>query len=192
MIPDHKITSTPVASEYFYDKPNTKLIDRTLGGIAIQDISEGLNYQVWEIYYESPFIKIKGLTTGNVIILEEVQGVVELSLAFDLNMNIAYTYVTGDKSYLRYYDATTQNLQTMELIHCKSPRLTYDDLRSMQNQVSDIVCAYINVSNNTLCYRLLRDRYTIEHPLQEVPENARLIRIGMTEGLRLQFKMQLI
>ena len=176
----------------FYDKPNTKLIDRTLGGIAIQDISEGLNYQVWEIYYESPFIKIKGLTTGVVIILEEVQRVIELSLAFDLNMNIAYTYVVGDKSYLRYYNTTTQTLQTMELIHCKSPRLTYDDLRSMQNQVSDIVCAYINVSNNTLCYRLLRDRYTIEHTLQEVPENARLIRIGMTEGLRLQFKMQLI
>lgn len=192
MIPDHKITSTPAASEYFYDKPNTKLIDRTLGGIAIQDISEGLNYQVWEIYYESPFIKIKGLTTGVVIILEEVQRVIELSLAFDLNMNIAYTYVVGDKSYLRYYNTTTQTLQTMELIHCKSPRLTYDDLRSMQNQVSDIVCAYINVSNNTLCYRLLRDRYTIEHTLQEVPENARLIRIGMTEGLRLQFKMQLI
>ena len=30
------------------------------------------------------------------------------------------------------------------------------------------------------------------YPLADVQENARLIRVGMTEGLRLQFKLSLI
>ena len=57
---------------------------------------------------------------------------------------------------------------------------------------SDIICAYINKITLKLCYRMSRDRFTIEYPLTDVQENARLVRVGMTKGLRLQFKMSLI
>lgn len=192
MIPNHKITNEVVLTDYLYNKPDTKLIDRSFGGIAIQDASEGLLYQVWEIYYESPFIKIKALTTGDIIVLDSIDKVTELSVAFDLNMNITYCYVANSRSYLKYYNTTTQDFSILELSGIRSPRLAYDDLREMQSSVSDIVYAYINSQSNYLCYRLLRDRYTIEYQLQQVPENARLVRVGMSKGLRLQFKMQLI
>ena len=70
--------------------------------------------------------------------------------------------------------------------------MTYDDTRSMQTNTSDVICAYINKETLQLCYRLSRDRFTIEYPLKSVAENARLIRVGMTDKLRLQFKINLI
>ena len=192
MIPANRVTNTPVLTDYLYTKPDTKLIDRALGGIDLQNSSEGFEYQVWEIYYESGKIKIKGLTNNVIHELLEVSHITELSLAFDLNMNVAFTYVTNGSSYLRFYDSFIQNFSTILLSDCRSPRLVYDDYRVMQTNTSDIICAYINKITLKLCYRMSRDRFTIEYPLTNVQENARLVRVGMTKGLRLQFKMSLI
>ena len=162
-------------NDYLYTKPDTKLVDRALGGIGLQNSSEGFEYQVWEIYYESGKIKIKGLTNNVVYELLEISYVTELS----------YTY-------LRFYDSFIQDFSTLPLMDCRSPRLVYDDYRVMQTNTSDIICAYINKITLQLCYRISRDRFTVEYPLADVQENARLIRVGMTKGLRLQFKMSLI
>ena len=192
MMPSNRVTNVPFVTGYLYDKPDTKLIDRALGGIDLQDTSEGYSYQVWEIYYESNKIKIKGLTTQVVYELLEIANVTELSLAFDLSMNVSFTYVVNGLSYLRFYDAFIQGFTTLALTDCRSPRMVYDDYRSMQTNTSDMICAYINKLTLKLCYRMSRDRFTIEYPLADVQENARLIRVGMTEGLRLQFKLSLI
>lgn len=192
MIPNHQISSELILTDYLYEKPNTKLVDRSLGGVDLQDPSEGLEYQLWEIYYESPLVKIKGLSNNNIHILDSIPNITELSLSFDLNMNVSFTYVSNGESYLKYYDTLVQNYSIKHLENCKSPRLVYDDLREMQTNTSDIICAYINSSTHTLCYRLLRDRYTIEYPLHEIEPNAKLIRVGMGKGLRLQFKIQLL
>lgn len=192
MMPSNRVTNVPFVTGYLYDKPDTKLIDRALGGIDLQDTSEGYSYQVWEIYYEFNKIKIKGLTTQVVYELLEIANVTELSLAFDLSMNVSFTYVVNGLSYLRFYDAFIQEFTTLALTDCRSPRMVYDDYRSMQTNTSDMICAYINKLTLKLCYRMSRDRFTIEYPLADVQENARLIRVGMTEGLRLQFKLSLI
>lgn len=192
MIPSNRVTNTPVVTDYLYPKPDTKLVDRALGGIALQNTSQGYEYQVWEIYYENGKIKIKGLTTNIVYELLEIIDVTELSLAFDLSMNVSFTYVANGIAYLRFYDASIQQFSTIVLSNCRSPRLAYDDYREMQSNTSDIICAYINKLTLKLCYRMSRDRFTIEYPLEDVQENARLIRVGMTKGLRLQFKMSLI
>lgn len=192
MIPQNKITETPLITEYLYEKPTTRLIDRALGGISLQNISQGLTYQLWEIFYEAPLVRLKGLTTHEIITLEEIPGVTEVSVAFDLNMNVTYAYVVNGISYLKYYDVNTSSHVLYEIPESISPRLAYDDLRITQVNSSDIVCAYINKTTNTMCYRLLRDLYSIEYPLHEVPENARLIRVAMSKGRRLQFRLQLI
>ena len=77
-------------------------------------------------------------------------------------------------------------------IYLTAVRLVYDDYRIMQTNTSDVICAYINKITLQLRYRISRDRFTVEYPLADVQENARLIRVGMTKGLRLQFKMSLI
>jgi hypothetical protein len=38
MILNHYITNTVALGDYLFDKPQTKLIDRALGGIALQNI----------------------------------------------------------------------------------------------------------------------------------------------------------
>ena len=192
MILNHYITNTAALGNYLFDKPETKLIDRTLGGIALQNTSEGLNYQIWEIYYESGSVRIKGLSNNLTYSLLSLDGITELSLAFDLSMNVSFSYVANGEAFLSFYDAFTQSYTTLHLENCRSPRMTYDDTREMQTNTSDVICAYINKETLQLCYRLSRDRFTIEYPLKSVAENARLIRVGMTDKLRLQFKINLI
>ena len=192
MILNHYITNTAALGNYLFDKPQTKLIDRTLGGIALQNTSEGLNYQIWEIYYESGSVRIKGLSNNLTYSLLSLDGITELSLAFDLSMNVSFSYVVNGQAFLSFYDAFTQSYTTLHLENCRSPRMTYDDTREMQTNTSDVICAYINKETLQLCYRLSRDRFTIEYPLKSVAENARLIRVGMTDKLRLQFKINLI
>ena len=192
MILNHYITNTVALGDYLFDKPQTKLIDRALGGIALQNTSEGLNYQIWEIYYESGSVRIKGLSNNLTYSLLSLDGITELSLAFDLNMNVSFSYVANGEAFLRFYDSLTQTYQSLPLENCRSPRMTYDDTREMQTNTSDVICAYINKETLQLCYRLSRDRFTIEYPLKSVAENARLIRVGMTDKLRLQFKINLI
>lgn len=192
MILNHYITNTAALGNYLFSKPETKLVDRALGGIALQNTSEGLNYQIWEIYYESGSVRIKGLSNNLTYSLLSLDGITELSLAFDLSMNVSFSYVVNGEAFLSFYDAFTQSYTTLHLENCRSPRMTYDDTREMQTNTSDVICAYINKETLQLCYRLSRDRFTIEYPLKSVAENARLIRVGMTDKLRLQFKINLI
>lgn len=192
MLPNNALTTTSLEADFLYTKPNSDLIDREFGGITLQDTSKGLNYQLWEIYYERPLIKIKGLLTQEIFTILSVNNVKELSLAFDLNMNICITYMVDETTYLYFYDTNIQNYSTITFTNLNNPRISYDDSRQTQSQTSDIIFAYINNNTNYLCCRLLRDRYTIEYPLRELPPNAKLVRVGMNKGLRFQFKIQLL
>lgn len=192
MIPNHHITDISFEGDYLFSNPPQALVSRTLGGIALQDTSHGLNYQLWEIYYEDSIIKLKALMTEEITNVIYKENVSSLSLAFDLNMNLSIAYTIEDISFLYYYDTLLQEFSTLTFSNIKTPKITYDDIRETQSNTSDIVFAYINTDTNYLCYRLLRDRYLVEYPLKQVEENAKLIRVGMNKNLRLQFKIQLI
>lgn len=189
MIINHHITNTPIVTDYKVSKPETKLIDRHLGGIDLQDTSEGLEYQVWTIYYEDGWIKLKSELNNKLYDLLQASGVSEVALAFDSSMTLSYAFVINARCFLRFYDSSLQAYTTLEIPDSRNIRLCFDDTREFNINNADIVCAYINFEKLKLCYRLSRDRFSIERELANVTNNSRLVRIGMSEGLRLQFKM---
>lgn len=190
MIPNNKITSEYVEGEFLYENSEEDLIDIHPGGIDIQNIDESPTYQMWEMFYENNIIKLKSLTNNKLYNIRSIENIKELSFSFTLNMVLNYLYKKDDKTYLTYYDTITQNNVEVIFENMSHPKLVYDDLRKTQSSKSDILLVYINNLTNKICYRLLRDRYTIEYELADVPKHTRLIRVGMADNLRLKFKLQ--
>lgn len=190
MIPNNQITEEFVESNWLYDNVEEDLVYQHIGGKDIQDISEPLTYQMWEMFYEENIIKLKSKTTNKLINVKEISEVLELSFSFTINMLLTYVYKKLDKCYLNYYDTTLQQYTEISFDNMNTPKLIHDDLRTTQTNSSDIILCYINSVTNKLCCRLLRDRYTIEYELQEVSKHTKLLRVGMTDKLRLKFKLQ--
>lgn len=190
MIPNNKITSEYVEGEFLYNNSEEDLIDIQPGGLDIQNINESPTYQMWEMYYDSGNIKLKSLTNNKLYNIRSVENIKELSFSFTLNMVLNYLYTKDNKTYLTYYDTTIQSNVEVIFENMSHPKLVYDDLRKTQSSHSDILLVYVNNLTNKLCYRLLRDRYTIEYELTDVPKHTRLVRVGMSDNLRLKFKLQ--
>lgn len=191
MIPNHKLASEYVEAEFLYENSEDPLIDIQPGGVAIGDNSRGVDYQMWEMTYENNRLTVRSLTTNTTVVLKNnVIGVTSLSFSFTLNMDINYTYTIGDTTYLYYFDSTIQQNTETSFINMRDVNMIYDDLRQTQTSSTDILLVYVNTVTGKLCYRLLRDRYTIEYELSDLPRNAKLIRVGMATNLRLKFKIQ--
>ncbi len=190
MIPHNKIVSEYVESEWLYDNTEEDLIYLSPGGKDIKNIEESPTYQMWEMYFENNIIKLKSKTNNKNYDIRAISDITELSFSFSLNMNLTYLYVKEEITYLNYYDATIQETVEIALFDMKHPKLIYDDYRKTQTMVSDILLIYINHKRNKLCYRMLRDRYTIEYDLADVLNNTRLVRVGMSNKYRLKFKLQ--
>ena len=145
---------------------------------------------MWELYYDASNIKLKSLTTNKTYSIKAVTGVEKLSFSFTLNMVLTYVYLKDKRTYLNYYDTTSQKNVEVVFDNMDHPKLVYDDMRGSQTNNSDVVFVYVNTYTNKLCCRLQRDRYTIEYELTSLQKNVRLVRVGMSTALRLKFKLQ--
>lgn len=171
--------------------------DWQLGGIALNNGSQGLQVQAW-------FLQITGTPiSNNVVISSDTQSpltlftapnITEVSLSFDQNMNPAVAYVSQGNPYFWWYDATIPGYTIITLpTTITHPRCTIDDKRSREVNLglTDIILAYIN--NNNLCFRQQRDRFTIEYVLYDnitsIIPNPILSKIGMSLINRLQFQV---
>ena len=56
MIPNNQITEEFVESDWLYDNVEEDLVYQHIGGKDIQDVSESLTYQMWEMTYEANII----------------------------------------------------------------------------------------------------------------------------------------
>lgn len=175
------------------DQENSALIDFELGGIALNDPIEGLEYQPWTLRYfpaTGDFV-ISAPNTPNTII-HNAPDVTEISLAFDQNMNPFIAYVEDTVAKFWWYD-TEINDTVVSLLPANSltPRCCTDDKRDNRDATSDIILCYVNAG--ALYFRQERDRYTVQylivdpfiHPVFELP--ATLKRVGMNEVNRLQW-----
>lgn len=190
MILNNKITETFIDSPWLYDNTEESLEYYHIGSKSLQDLSEKYTYQMWYMYYEDNIIKLKGLITNEIIEIKEVEGVKELSFAFNINMDLVYIYRVDNRSYLTFYDTLANVYKTEIFSNISSTRIIFDDNRLTQSNTSDVCLFYINNQTDTLCCRVQRDRYLKEYVLKEVPKSTRLLRVGMTEAFRLKFKIQ--
>lgn len=192
MIPGHVLSSQVISGYYLSPDNNdvSPVVDFELGGIGLNDITSGRDYQVWQarLHYEA------GSAVGGIYLsapnIEEflwynLKGITEFSFTFDQNMNPFLTYVQNGQAKYYWWDPTIPGYTVASLpVDARSPKCCMDDKRYMETSTSDIVLAYMR--GTTLYYREQRDRFTIEYTLKTGLTGDVLL-VGMTRVNRLQF-----
>lgn len=190
MIPDNTL-SNPVFYAPFMQgrvaQHSVPLVDYELGGIALNNVDEGLFYQLWTLRkVGNDLIVFDEAGNGTPIIAAPTAK--RVSLAFDQNMRPLIAYSTPSASYLYWFDPLVNDAVTTEIPGASFLRLTLDDHRPFFTADSDVILAYH--VGNSLRYRQQRERFAIERTLLADTGDARLTAIGMNTGYRLQFKFR--
>ena len=183
MMPNNILSSQAIDSPFIAPNRSNELVDYEYGGIALGDVSQGLQAKLWHCFYENGQIKVSnGLTTQ---VLLAVENIIALSLAFDLNMRPMVAYLANGHCYLWWYDSQAAAQITTDFGPSLSfPQLALDDKRSSQSANADVIFAYIK--NNNAYMRLQRERFLIEH---ELAAAKRLVQIGMMTNHRFGFAL---
>jgi len=193
-IPGNTLSSSPVPAAFFGGRNNiiTKTQDYEDGGVALQDPSLGLLYQIWSATLLNPG------TAGSVVmasapsvpefVLYQAPNITEISMSFDQNMLPVLAFVQDGTAKLRWYDSTVES-QVVTPIGADvfTPKVSLDDKRKIASANNDVILAYIK--NRNLYYRQQRDRYGVEYLLATDVANG-LIKIGFGVNLRLQFMLE--
>jgi hypothetical protein len=194
MIPENRLSSVPVYAPYYPPDdtdPPDDLWDTEIGGVALNDPSQGLRVKVWTLravgasgnVYVSAFDVFETL-------LFSAPGIQEVSLAFDQNMRPFVAFVQDGQAKYRWYDSLlgTNVITTLDPLD-RNPRCCMDDKRDQQTASgsNDIILAYTR--SNALYFRQQRDRYETEY-LLKTDVNGRLMRVGMNTLSRLQFMLE--
>lgn len=191
MIPEQRLSTSPILSSYFY--PYNQHVwdngDWDWGGIAALDNSQGLQVQAWRSEYTNNSIRIIASTTEEVITTVTRSGIINHSFAFDQNMRwqLVYTLASGAVEHVWYDSAVADYVTTIYDNGEYSPRLVLDDSRAPQIPASDDLLFYMR--DGALYFRAQRDRFTIEYFLvQGDNPKAALRNVGMNNKWRLQFQ----
>src|SRR5699024_8794808 len=177
------------------DLPVQPDVDYELGGIRLQDPSEGLMYQTWTFRLDEANVTVEAPNSPPRTLFSRL-GITEISGTFDQNMNPCVAFMADDEAFLYWFD-TVPSQQVITNItqefnagdYTRSPKVCLDDKRPLQTGASDIILAYIRGVDETLAFRAQRDRFTVEYPLRTgVAED--LLKVGMHRSHRLQFQIR--
>lgn len=172
--------------------PKRPTIDYELGGISLQDSSQGLMVQTWRCWFDrdSASVMVEAPNTPPTKIFDQ-SGITWISFSFDQNMRWCAVYtLSNGESFLRWYDSLAGDYAITELqTGVKSPFLTLDDKRQYQSGNSDIILAYIQ--NQSVILRVQRERFQVPHVWQEdIPKDWIIRNFGMSNKLRLQMEIR--
>lgn len=148
-----------------------KRVDWEMGGIALNDPSEGLRVQLWTfklvvdevtgastISVEAPSVTKTVLFTG--VDVSEIAG------AFDQNMNPVVAYMESGSPKLWWWDPTESAMvHTLLPSGCYDLRVSLDDKRRFNVEKSDVILSYVR--GGSAYYRYQRDRYLVEYLLSD-------------------------
>jgi len=172
--------------------PKRPTIDYELGGIGLQDSSQGLRVQTWRCWFErdAGAVMVEAPNTPSAKIFDQTQ-ITWLSFCFDQNMRWCAVYTVADgQSYLRWYDSLAGDYAITALqAGVISPFLSLDDKRQYQTGLSDIVLAYIQ--NQSVIIRVQRERFQTAHVwAEDLPKDWIIRNFGMSNKLRLQMEIR--
>jgi len=199
VLPNNELVKPPYPDKFLGGRGQdiAKFCDSENGGIALNNPTKGLNYQVWQTRIINPYTSFSSvlLRAQNLAEFELLQHpyLCDFSFSFDVNMQLAYAYTVyidyKKHSYFTYYDTKLNDFHTIYLKDVYTPRVAFDDKRSSDNfNISDVVLAYIK--NNQLFVRYSRDRYLIEYHLQDEEPTTYIEKIGMNAKQRFQILRQ--
>lgn len=189
MLPENELSSTIIQAPFLGAKALgvSKTVDYENGGIAINDASEGLLYQIWRARLIEDNILLDAEKVEEFVLYSDT-GISEISFTFDQNMRSALAFVKDDRAYLRWYDTSVGAQTVTELASdVITPRVSLDDKRYTQSAINDVILAYIR--SGSLYYRQQRDRFLIEYFLASDITTG-LIKIGMNRQFRFQFMLE--
>lgn len=147
---------------------------------------------VWQAYYdeEQSAIMLKNMASQQVITaLNDMQGITNVGLAFDGQMNMHLCYVQNDVTKLYWFDHRTQQHETLALDGVQYPCMTFDDIRPQNAEVATVILAYMK--GTMLCYRYLNEYFAIEHEVKEI-SRGKLWQIAGTVANRLKLTWQYV
>ena len=175
--------TTPFLKPRSKNYPLTESWDN--GGVALSDPSQDLTKYVWQAWTDGTTITVKrdDLDTYHVILMDT--NITEIDLTFDQNMRPCIAYVANGISKLYWYDTQQAKQVINEYPAIRNPRVSLDDKRRFNVSQSDIIFAY--QKGDTLCYRVQRERFTVERVLATNTKKRLLWRIGMGRNNRFLF-----
>lgn len=194
MIPEK--SSEPVPGQIL--PPNNRAAKRyedwEMGGIAIQDPSQGLRVQEWRALWNEETGDV-ALTAPNqpvpVVIYNE-PNLEWLTLAFDQNMRwLSACTLENGQSRLRWYNPLIQDYEVLTLPSgIVTPFLVMDDNRAGPLTLgdSDVILTYLR--GGSLWVRVQRERFTVERLIEANVAANRIWHFGMNDGWRLQWELR--
>lgn len=195
-MPLNSISSQTIVGKFLYpdDIGNDPLYDYEMGGIALQNASQGLRVQPWQCHWdpEDSNVYLTPNINGTPIQIQTHLNVLELSFAFDQNMRwVLALLVSGNILKFYWFDSDTQSYIISVYNNVRSVKLALDDKRSKSVDLdkSDVILTYIK-SDGDLVTRVQRERYLIEHvQASDIPVDRRITHFGMTDEYRLQWRI---
>lgn len=195
-IPEDRLSTTVISADWLPPDERARQLDEDYeqGPIALNDTSEGINYQPWHLTYNviNGEMTATPETSGSPVVVLTVLGVTQLSFCFDQNahVNVAYTTLSG-QTYLYWYDTVLGNWTTTTLpsaVFC--PTLTMDDKRPTQTTINDFLLWWTEEqldATYTLYSAQQRDRFDPLVPREMAQDVYPYIyKCGMNKGLRVQ------
>ena len=172
---------------------DNELEDYEMGGIALQDPSKGMEFQVWQGYWNpvDKWIYLKPDNLDDPIPIFTEPDVEEFCFTFDQNMRWAAAIRTSTNlCKFLWYDSMVKAYVTTFISNVSSVRLTLDDKRFNQIQfgVADMIIT--TIEGGIVRWRIQRDRFGVaySHP-GSVSPRARITHFGMGENNRLQWRI---
>lgn len=165
----------------------TPIVDYEDGGVAINDNSRGNSYQIWTALLIRNQVLVSAPNTPE-FVMYEGEGLTEISLTFDQNMRPVLSMMQNGVARFLWYDPQVAVQVLTDLPSGSiSPKVILDDKRATQAQNCDVILGYVR--GGGLYYRQQRDRFQIERLLTD-GVTTKLLRIGFSDQLRLQFMME--
>lgn len=193
MLPDDVLSTRVVASTLLLPdgRQGGMLHDFEMGGIALNDGSQGIDLQLWVCWVDrTDNVRVReyaGVGAGTVLFNQP--GVIRLSLSFDSNMQPAIAYEIDEEVRFFWFDSLSSGFVTTSYAGARTPRVTHDDKRDFEASKSDVLLVYLR--DDGLYQRKQRDRYLIEYPLEvSLPKTLRLVNVAMGTNYRVHFEMR--
>jgi hypothetical protein len=190
-LPANVLSDFPHPETYLFpiNQDRGLLDDWTLGGVALNDTSQGNQVQAWHLTYSDPNFTVTPEDTGPPVVLSfTAASCTEVALAFDANMDSVLFYTQAGQLKLRWFDITAGMHVVTDLeANARTGRCDLDDSRPLQIQIGtpDVIVAYF--IDDMMVHRRQRDRYNRLYELTSGLPTEIMHRCGMNRVNRFQF-----
>lgn len=190
MMPGHVVTPEPLRGNWLYPprNSNTPLIDKEVGGVGYQDPSQGLAVKTWTLEYRDGAMHLSADGTADIVLFSR-PGVVEVALAFDINMRAVVGFTDAGGTTFWYYNTLTNQMDFFPYLPAGSTslRATLDSRDPLTSSTADVLLSYVR--NNNLYSREQRDRYEVEY-LLATNAGTKVLNMGLSTVNRMQFRLR--